>query len=229
MSLILGEKYSAEIKELRAYGYNALTFSPPDNLDDEISSHADLSFLKFDDGTLFINESLKGEIGESEGSFRRVWVEGITSPYPNDIKLNCALIGQNLLCNTKYASKEILEYAENNNIRIIHTNQGYSKCSVCVVSDNAVITEDNGIAYLLKNYQIEVLKISKGNVYLSDDHYGFIGGASGKLNDNEIYFSGDLSSHPDYDRIVKFLDKHHIKPVFNKNRRLNDFGSFIKI
>lgn len=229
MSLIIGKKYTEEINELSALGYIIIPFSPPDNLDDEISSHADLSFFKFDDGTLFINESLKGEIGESEGSFKRVSVEGITSPYPNDIKLNCALIGQNLLCNTKYASKEILEYAENNNIRIIHTNQGYSKCSVCVVSDNAVITEDDGIAYLLKNYQIEVLKISKGNVYLSDDHYGFIGGASGKLNNEELYFSGDISSHPDYDKILKFLNNHHIKPVFNKNRRLNDFGGFIKI
>lgn len=228
MSLIIGKKYTEEINELSALGYIIIPFSPPDNLDDEISSHADLSFFKFDDGTLFINESLKGEIGESEGSFRRVWVEGLSSPYPNDIKLNCALIGQNLLCNTKYASKEILDYAENNNIRIIHTNQGYSKCSVCVVSDNAVITEDDGIAYLLKNYQIEVLKISKGNVYLSDDHYGFIGGASGKLNNEELYFSGDISSHPDYDKILEFLNKHNIKPVYNKYRRLNDFGGFIR-
>lgn len=229
MSLIIGKKYTEEINELSALGHIIIPFSPPDNLDDEISSHADLSFFKFDDGTLFINESLKGEIGESEGSFGRVYVKGISTPYPNDIKLNCALIGRNLLCNTKYASKEILEYAENNNIRIIHTNQGYSKCSVCIVNDNAVITEDDGIAYLLKNYQIEVLKITKGNVYLSDDHYGFIGGASGKLNNEELYFSGDISSHTDYDKILEFLNKHNIKPVFNKNRRLNDFGGFIKI
>lgn len=229
MSLIVGEKYTEEIKELRDLGYKLITFSPPENLSEEISSHADINVFGFCDGTLFINESIKDETGESEGSFGRVYVNGISSPYPNDIKLNCALIGRNLLCNTKYVAKEILQYAEDNNIRIIHTNQGYSKCSVCVVSDNAVITEDDGIAYLLKNYQIEVLKITKGNVYLSDDHYGFIGGASGMLNDTELYFSGDISSHPDYDKILEFLNKHHIKPVFNKNRRLNDFGGFIKI
>ena len=73
------------------------------------------------------------------------------------------------------------------------------------------------------------MKISKGHIYLSDSHYGFIGGASGKLSDNEIYFSGDISSHPDYDIITDFLDKYHIKPVFNRNRRLNDFGGFIKV
>ena len=155
--------------------------------------------------------------------------EEIKGNYPDDIKLNCALIGKYLLCNTRFIADEITTFCKNNNIEPLHTNQGYSKCSVCVLNDNAVITEDTAIASLLKNYQIDVLKITEGNICLSKDHYGFIGGSSGKLNDNEIYFSGDLSSHPDYDRIIEFLNKYHVKPIFNKNRKLNDFGGFVKI
>ncbi len=229
MSLIIGNKYTDEIDELRQLGYDVISFSPSENLDSELSAHADINLFRWCDGTLFINESIKTQIGETVASLRRVSIGDIFSPYPNDVKLNAALIGDNLLCNTRCIAKDILQYAQKNKIRIIHTNQGYSKCSVCIVNDNAVITADYGIASLLKNYQMDVLLISEGYIYLSEDHYGFIGGASGKLNDNEIYFSGDLSSHPDYDRIVKFLDKYHIKPIFNKNRKLNDFGGFVKI
>ena len=229
MSLIIGSKYTDEINELRQLGYDVITFSPLENLDSEISSHADINLFRWCDGTLFINESIKDEIGEAVAPYRRVSVKDVFSPYPNDVKLNAALIGNNLMCNTKYVAKEILQYAEKNNIRIIHINQGYSKCSVCIVNNNSVITADDSIACLLKNYQIDVLKITEGNICLSKDHYGFIGGSSGRLNDNEIYFSGDLSSHPDYDRIIEFLDKYHVKPIFNKNRKLNDFGGFVKI
>ncbi len=228
MSLILGSKYIEEIKELNDLGYDIITFSPSETLNNEISSHADINVFKYDD-TLFVNADIIEQIGECTAPYRLIPVVGISSPYPSDIKLNCAVIGNNILCNTNHVAKEILDFAERNDIHIIHTNQGYSKCSVCVLNDNAVITDDDGIACLLKNYQMDVLKISKGDIYLSDKHYGFIGGASGKLNDKEIYFSGDISAHPDYKSIVKFLNKYHIKPVFNKNRKLNDFGGFITI
>ena len=228
MSLIIGSKYIEEIRELRDMGYDIITFEPSYALQTEISSHADINVFKINN-TLLVNEDIKISVGESTGLSDIVYIKGIQSPYPHDIKLNCAIIGNKLLCNTKYVAEEILRYAEANNIRIIHTNQGYSKCSVCVVNDNAVITADEVIAYLLKNCQIDVLKISEGYIHLSDNHYGFIGGASGKLNDNKLYFSGDISSHPDYENIIGFLDKHSVKPVFNKNRQLNDFGGFITI
>ena len=42
-------------------------------------------------------------------------------------------------------------------MNIFDSKQGYSKCSICVVNENAIITEDNGIARLLKNSQIDVI------------------------------------------------------------------------
>lgn len=145
------------------------------------------------------------------------------------MKLNCALIGKRLLCNEKYLAPEIRAFCETENIQILHTNQGYSKCSVCILDDNAVITDCSSIACLLKNCQIDVLEVKPGYVVLSDKHYGFIGGASGKLNEHQIYFSGDISKHPDFEAINRFLKKHGFEPVFNKNRPLNDFGGFINL
>ena len=49
------------------------------------------------------------------------------------------------------------------------------------------------------------------------------------IDDITLYFSGDISTHPDYNNIIDFLNKYNIKPVFNKSRKLSDFGGFIKL
>ena len=58
----------------------------------------------------------------------------------------------------------------------INVSQGYSKCSLCIVNENSVITEDDGIAEVLKRHNMDVLKISAGDVLLSGLDYGFLGG-----------------------------------------------------
>ena len=229
MKLIIGEKYTTEINELQNSGCEIVTFKPNYALDDEINSHADINFFNCNNGQIILSDTVKGETEPFLGDFNLVPCKGIKSPYPDDVKLNCALIGKFLLCNTKFVADEIKLFCKESNIQLLHTNQGYSKCSVCVLNENAVITENSSIASLLKNYQIDVLLIKGGYVNLSDKHCGFIGGASGMINEHTLYFSGDISLHPDYDSIIKFLDKYNIKPVLNKSRKLSDFGGFVKL
>lgn len=229
MKLIIGSEYVDEINELKELGCQIITFNGTSELEAEINQHADINVFNCGNGDLIVNSDIIGEIEPFLADFSLIPCKGIKSPYPDDIKLNCALIGKYLLCNTKYVADEIRSFCEQNDIRFLHTNQGYSKCSVCVLNDNAVITENDTIASLLKNYQIDVLLIKGGYVCLSDKHHGFIGGASGMINESTVYFSGDISAHPDYDSIIKFLDKYNIKPVFNKSRKLSDFGGFIKL
>lgn len=229
MRLIIGEKYTDEIRELTELGCNVITFKPNPYLDEEINSHADINFFNCNNGNIVLSDAVKGETEPFLKDFSLVECNGIKSPYPSDISLNCAIIGRYLLCNTKHVAEEIKLLCSSNNIELLHTNQGYSKCSVCVLNDRAVITESSTIASLLKNYQIDVLQIRQGYVALSDKHYGFIGGASGMVDDTTLYFSGDISAHPDYNRIIEFLYKYNIKPVFNKSRKLSDFGGFIKL
>ena len=132
-----------------------------------------------------------------------------------------------LQANTLYV--EIIDFANSNNIEIINTKQGYSKCNLCIVNENTVITEDKGLACLLKNCQYNVLLISSGDVYLSDAHCGFLGGASCKVSPDKMYFSGDLSKHRDYESIINFLKLYNVKPIYNKSRKLTDFGGIIQL
>lgn len=226
---IIGAKYIDEIKELESMGINCVTINESKKLDNEINSHTDILCFKLSKDIVLADSVTAGELRKKINDYTIIDIENIKSPYPCDVKLNAAFLDNRIICNTKYASNEILQYCINNNIEIINTKQGYTKCNLCIVNDNAVITEDEGLSYLLKNYQFDALKISPGYVDLSEKHYGFIGGASGKVDKNKIYFSGNISEHPDYDKIQKFLDKYSIKPIYNKNRKLSDFGGFIML
>ena len=227
---LIGERYTNEIKELNELGIECISLKQNRLLEDEISCHADMNAFNFGNGQILLNN---GSIGESElqniGFEPVISTSEISSPYPNDIPLNVAFTGKHIICNSAYTAKEIIDFANNNHIEIINTKQGYSKCNLCIVNENAVITEDSGLACLLKNYQYNVLLISSGDIYLSDAHYGFLGGASCKISHNEMYFSGDLSKHRDYESIVNFLELYNIKPIYNKSRKLTDFGGIIQL
>ncbi len=227
---LIGESYIDEINELKEFGIECLTLNKNSLLDDEISCHADMNAFNFGNGQVLLN---RGLIGESE--LKNIGLKPIistiesSSPYPKDVPLNVAFTGKHIICNSTYTSREIIDFANSNNIEIIYTKQGYSKCNLCIVNENAVITEDKGLASLLKNYQYNVLLISSGDIYLSETHYGFLGGASCKVSPGEMYFSGDLSSHRDYESVINFLDLYNVKPIFNKSRKLTDFGGVIQL
>ncbi len=228
-SCIIGECYYNEIKELADLGINCITTPPNKALDNEISCHADILAFNCGNGTILAQKDVAGDLQNKINGYNVISVGEITSPYPGDVGLNVFFDGKRLFGNSQYIKKELSDFCTENNIDIIHTNQGYAKCSICAVSENAVITEDEGLAYLLKNYQYDVLKITKGYVALSDKHYGFIGGASAKVSDKELYISGDIGAHPDYAQIKAFTDKYNISLIYNKNRPLTDFGGIINI
>jgi len=149
--------------------------------------------------------------------------------YPNNVFLNCAKVGKNIICNKKYASPDIIANAEISGYNIINVKQGYAKCSTCVVSDNAVITEDDGILKACINNGIDALKISKGYVKLDGYDYGFIGGASGLIEDKLLAFNGDLNSHPDANKIIDFCSSYGVDVISLCNLPLYDVGSIYRL
>ena len=225
---LLGAKYTDEITELKALGIEVIPLPESPYLDEEINGHADILSFRLDDALLFLDSSIAGETAPLLKPYNIIKVESIASPYPNDAKLNVAVLGNKIICNRAYVCDTVIQKACNK-YELINTRQGYTKCNLCVINNNAVITEDAGLSSLLKNYQIDVLKLDAGYVHLSDKHYGFIGGASARISDGEIYFSGDISSHPQYNEIISFLNKYNFKAIFNVNRPLIDFGGIVSI
>lgn len=214
------------IGALADLGINSLKMRQSQNLDRFCSNHSDILAYHLGNGRFIVDETAVNAF-ESDNV---IGIVNVCSPYPNDCLLNAADIGDYIICNSKITHKSILKSAEEQNKQIINVNQGYAKCSVCIVKRNTVITDDMSIYQECeKKDGISVLLVSKGSVVLHGQNYGFLGGASGLIGENKLFFNGDLTYHKDYLAIKQFLSYHSVKYTDIKNKPLTDVGSIIPI
>ena len=154
--------------------------------------------------------------------------KNIEKDYPNNVMLNCVVLNGKLICNTKTIADEVLQMAIKDNLKIINVNQGYTKCSTCIVNENAIITSDKSIYKSCRN-EMDVLLIRQGYIKLSGTDYGFIGGSSFKYNRNTLVFSGNIKLHPDYESIKSFAQNHNVELLSLTENTMIDIGSIIPI
>lgn len=228
---VISENAENAIKFLNNLGIETLVTEKSYKLDEEISTHADIQFSYCGNKSTLIspNQTLLNKKLIELGCRVEVAEFEPFSPYPSDILLNHVFFNNYFIAKLDATSEKALNYAKNNKFNFINTKQGYSKCSICIVSEIAIITEDNGIARLLNNSQINVLKIEPDFIKLSNNHSGFLGGASGKISKDELFFNGNIEEHPSYTDIMDFLKIHNVKPVFDKSYKLTDIGSILPI
>ena len=157
--------------------------------------------------------------------------EKIGSKYPENIIYNAACTGRFFIHNLKHTDAELLAFANkmiNSFIRLefIDVPQGYTKCNTLIVDENSIITSDIGI-YNLCYGKLDVLLIEKGHIKLQGFDYGFIGGASGRVG-SAIIFNGDVTLHPDYEKIAAFIEDRDLKIKYFTEYPLEDIGSIIQ-
>ena len=97
------------------------------------------------------------------------------------------------------------------------------------VAEDAVITADAGIAKILEQKEIEVLKIKEGGIYLKGYDTGFIGGCGGMVEQKILGTSGDLKSIYDYENIKDFLRNRNIYAENLGGRSLRDIGGILPL
>ncbi len=187
-----------------------------------VASHADMLLFSHD-RLLYLPEGYFRENSALFSDLNYITVKDPLPEYPYDIILDCLMLGKYLICNEKYTSPElILHYVP------LNVNQGYARCSTLKLSDSAIITADRTIASAASEIGCEVLVIQSGHIFLEGYNYGFIGGASCVVGDSVIFF-GNLSTHPDADKITDFIVSHG-KRVINSSRSdipLTDFGGAV--
>ncbi len=156
-------------------------------------------------------------------------IKGEKSPgqkYPDDVCYNVANVGNYAVHNFNYTDSMFLSCCTKQKINV---GQGYTKCSVCVAGDNAVITADQGIAKQLKKFDIDVLLVCPGNIDLPPFDYGFIGGASGLLENDKLAFCGNIATNPQYNEIKEFCFKHNVEIVNLTMEKPCDIGTIIRL
>ncbi|MBQ8782892.1 MAG: hypothetical protein IJZ57_03885 [Clostridia bacterium] len=200
------------------------------NLVTDVGYHTDLNLLNYSEGNILIDKSQKEIfVNFLTKGYSLKTISEVKSPYPYDCRLNCVIMGDKLICNPKTASDEVLLIANELDIKIIPVNQGYTKCSICLLNDNALITDDESIYNACKTNQIASLLISKGSVKLNGFDYGFIGGCTGLIDKNKLLFNGDINYHNDCNMIIDFLNSYNIEAVIIDNEPLTDIGSIIPL
>ena len=147
--------------------------------------------------------------------------------YPKDSAYNAACTGKYFIHNLSITAPELLQAAKELGMMLINVKQGYSKCNIAILDENTIITSDEGIAKECENYpDLEVLLIEPGYIRLDGYDTGFIGGASGKVG-SEFIFNGNLAKHPDFARIVDFVESHGLTPKWFPEYQLTDIGSIL--
>ena len=146
--------------------------------------------------------------------------------YPYTVSFNGVMLGKYFIHNLNYTASAILEDMKKKKKILIHVRQGYTRCSALPIDDSSLITSDAGIAKAVVPHGIDVCLIRPGFVSLPGQLYGFIGGTAGRVKDT-IYFTGDISKHPDYEKIKSFIYAKGLHIAYVPDRPLMDVGSIL--
>lgn len=227
--LICGTEDEAVLDYFRNNDISVIGISPNINIDNAVSTHADMALLHLGNNVVIADKNqtnLSDEL-QALGIVVNYTQKEIFGNYPSDVALNFAVVGNYVIGNFKYADENLMNMIADK--KRINVKQGYCKCSVLIVDENAVITDDESIYRKTTENGIEALLVSKGDISLPGYEYGFIGGASGKISKNTIVFFGDISKHDDFEKIVSFIESHDCKYVCTDNKKLRDIGGFISV
>ena len=212
------------LSKLKELGKIPILMPPFSKLSESVASHPDMLIFPGGDCLYTHRDYYK----ENKSLFDSLPVKAVTtdeyinSTYPDDILFNAFAIGGRVFGKKDKITKLIKS-------EVVNVNQGYSKCSTAVISDSAIITEDKGIAKRALEFGIDVLAVESGHVNLSPFEYGFLGGASGLIDEGVIAFCGDVKLHPEYSSIFNFCNKHKVQIISLSDEKLYDYGSLISI
>lgn len=216
----------AIVESLAASGFFLIPSKKLGQIQGALSTHPDVQVCKISDKILVVSPEVYDyykNILEKYGIIVRKGGTALGDKYPSDSAYNLAANETLAIHNFKITDEKVREEIKAKGLREIPVNQGYSKCNI-LFTPTGLITSDMGI--YKKVTGVKKLLISPGNISLLGYDYGFIGGASGTYKDT-VYFLGDLSLHPDYEKIKNFLAADQTKFICLSKDPLTDYGSLI--
>lgn len=222
-----------ELVNLSNLNVNPILVPKCNEVYEAINGHPDiqLNILKTKENTHIIvqkniNKNFK-EILRSNNIKYILSKNSLSNTYPYDIILNSLILENYFIHNLKFSDENLLK---SQNLKTkINVSQGYTKCSILPVRNNALITSDKGIFETLKDYNFDILLIPPGDILLPSLNYGFIGGTGGMISNDKMAFFGDLDSYNWGEEVKKFLSKYDVSPIALRKGKLIDRGSLLTL
>ncbi|HHW22536.1 MAG TPA: hypothetical protein GXX26_06600 [Clostridiaceae bacterium] len=232
-AVLSGDASSEIIASLADYGIEIIKTEKHPVLPNGLAKHADMQMVNVCRGVFVYAPDTPENTLSSLKAIGYELIEGATrlkSRYPFDVAYNCAIVGKNAFCNPRYTDPTVLSMLDKCGIRIFPVKQGYAKCSTCIISEEAIITADSKIHEKALVAGLDSLLIRPQDSIILDGYdYGFIGGATGLISENELAFFGDFITLNDNIIIGEFLNKHGIKPISLAKGNLVDLGGLFPL
>lgn len=230
--LVVSDKYLSFYKSIISLNNDVIPTDLISEFLEPEQKHADMQILKIKDKIFLLKECkyLQKELSKHSPC---ILSKNAQRSYPNNIMLNYLYFNGRLYGKLSAIPKELKNFCIEQKIPLVNVNQGYSRCSTLIVSETSVITADKSIAKALSNDGADVLIISEGHIKLEGFDYGFIGGASGLIKNqdkNIVLFFGDITKHPDYFHIKDFCKKYNTEiKIVCPEQPLTDIGGIVDL
>ncbi len=230
--IVDGRIYDKANKVFKNMNIKVIPTIPCKEVQEPISYHPDIVMHPVNHKTLIVAPNVFDYYYESLSKLGIKLIEGekkLDKEYPDDIAYNVGRIYNFAVHNFKYTDEKLKFYLKKENLEFINIKQGYTKCSMAIIDEKAIITSDYPMYKKLAALGIDVLHIRPGYIRLDGYDYGFIGGTCGNLSTRDIVFSGKFSKHPDEEKIIKFLKKYKKKIIWLDNEEALDVGTIISL
>lgn len=225
----------ALIRAIASRGYTPILLPPHPLLPEQIATHPD-ALLFFAPDAVYTTQ-LYRSVAEKELRLLseitdrpiRICRAELGTGYHHEILLNAVLIGTTLLCHPPDTAAELTQDPK---YSVCAVRQGYVKCSVVPISENALITADVSIAKAAEKHSVSVLLLSENGCILNGYDTGFLGGACSYApyaTETSLYFCGNLETHPEVDSVSAFCRLHGKEPISLTDAPLTDVGTVFLI
>ena len=222
--------YPDSVKNLASFGIEVLFSFKNTNVSLPLAYHTDMQLTKISDDFFVCAPECFEYYRKILNKFNKKIIKGntyLSCNYPHDIAYNIIVTENYAVHNFKYTDSVVKSKIESKTK--INVPQGYTACTLCLISENAAITSDAGIYKILLSNGFDVLMINDNNVLLPGFDHGFLGGSSFLLEHNILAVNGKIENHPDYSVIKDFCLKHNVSLLSLSNNPIMDIGSVISL
>ena len=212
---------------LENQGIRVIKTRPLRSISNSTSTHPDMQLVRIDERTALVAAELADYYAELLPDYRLISIDGIKLPYPNDCSLNFTVIGDR--CFITENQFNTVRSVTDIRYKIVKIKQGYSRCSICILNENAIITADYGIIRAAKNVAMRAYYLPDESILLDGYRNGFWGGCCGLISPETVFFNGNIESLPCKTRLFDILKSEKITPLYCKDISLYDNGGFITL
>lgn len=228
MLIITDKRIPSQAKEkLSEYG-EIIDFSTEGITYEAISGHPDIFFCQVNNQLIVapnLPEFYKNILHKNSIPF----IEGempIEIKYPGTSRYNVVATDKYLIHNFRYTDSVITNTGDD--LDLIHSGQGYTRCNLLPLQNDHFITSDQGISRVLNGFKLETLYVEPDEILLPGMKHGFFGGACG-IYEDKVFIIGSLSKMKNGDALKAYFNNLNYKIVELYDGPLFDGGSIFFI